>query len=135
MAIVFEKPKALTDAPFHYCPGCPHGIIHRLVAEAFIPNPHNLPCINHKDENPANPVVWNLEWCSYSYNNGYGARTEKHKIKIEKPIQQYTLDGQFVDRYNSVKIASKITGINYATITQAARGKYKQAGGYVWKYV
>ena len=35
MAVVFEKPKALTDVPLHYCPGCPHGIIHRLVAEAI----------------------------------------------------------------------------------------------------
>lgn len=45
---------------------------HRLVAEAFIPNPKNLPCINHKDENPSNNCVNNLEWCDYAYNVNYG---------------------------------------------------------------
>lgn len=51
--------------------------IHRLVAEAFIPNPNNYPCINHRDENPANNFVGNLEWCSYEYNNNYGNHNEK----------------------------------------------------------
>ena len=51
--------------------------IHRLVAEAFIPNPNNLPCINHIDENKLNNAVSNLEWCSYQYNNVYGHRIEK----------------------------------------------------------
>lgn len=46
--------------------------IHRLVAEAFIPNPNNYPIINHKDENPQNNCVDNLEWCTYQYNTSYG---------------------------------------------------------------
>ncbi len=54
--------------------------LHRLVAIAFIPNPQNLPCINHKDENPSNNTVENLEWCSYKYNNNYGTFKEKHSI-------------------------------------------------------
>ena len=51
--------------------------IHRVVAEAFIPNPNNYPCVNHRDENPANNFVDNLEWCSYEYNNNYGNHNEK----------------------------------------------------------
>jgi hypothetical protein len=58
--------------------------IHRLVAEAYLPNPENLPCVNHKDENPQNNSINNLEWCSYQYNNIYGHRIEKTKITKSK---------------------------------------------------
>lgn len=54
-----------------------HKYIHRLVAEAFIPNPDNLPCINHIDEDRGNNKAENLEWCSYSYNVNYGNRLKK----------------------------------------------------------
>lgn len=51
--------------------------VHRLVALVFIPNPNNYPVINHKDENPSNNTVWNLEWCTQEYNINYGTRNEK----------------------------------------------------------
>ena len=63
--------------------------VHRLVAEAFIPNPNNLPIVNHKDENKINNCVWNLEWCTYSYNLTYGNRLLKVKntlLKYKKPL-------------------------------------------------
>lgn len=56
---------------------------HRLVAQAFIPNPGNYPIINHKDENPSNNYVDNLEWCTYKYNNNYGTRLEKFANSIK----------------------------------------------------
>lgn len=56
--------------------------VHKLVAEAFIPNPDNLPCINHKDENKLNNSVSNLEWCTVKYNTNYGTCIERRKEKI-----------------------------------------------------
>lgn len=66
--------------------------VHILVAKAFIPNPSGLPCVNHKDENKANPNVNNLEWCSYSYNNTYGTVLERRKKAREHPVMQ-EIDG------------------------------------------
>lgn len=58
--------------------------VHRLVAQAFIPNPHDLPLVNHKDENPKNNCVDNLEWCDYRYNRIYSAKplSAVHRKKI-----------------------------------------------------
>lgn len=63
--------------------------VHRLVALMFIPNPKNLPLVNHKDENPANNNVDNLEWCSYSYNVNYGSRNAKASKKMKSKSYDY----------------------------------------------
>lgn len=55
--------------------------VHRLVALAYLPNPNNLPCINHKDEIKTNNCLGNLEWCDHKYNNNYGTRTQRAKEK------------------------------------------------------
>ena len=57
-------------------------LVHRLVAMTFIPNPHDLPEVNHKDENPLNNSVENLEWCTSKYNNNYGTHREKIKQRM-----------------------------------------------------
>lgn len=64
-------------------------LVHRLVAQAFIPNSNEYPCINHKDGNPLNNSVENLEWCTYKYNNEYNNRIERSKAKIS-----FTLTGR-----------------------------------------
>lgn len=59
-------------------------LLHRLLAETFIPNPDNLPCINHKDGNKLNNDLSNLEWCSYSENNKHAYRTGLKKYVLGK---------------------------------------------------
>ena len=107
--------------------------VHRLVAEAFLPNPDNLPCINHKDENKQNNRVDNLEWCTYSYNNTYGTHLKRRSEKRCKKVRQYDLNGNFIKEYVGLVNAQKETGINRNNITSVSNGKRNHAGGYKWK--
>ena len=102
-------------------------MIHRLVAEAYIPNPDNLPQINHKDENKANNCLQNLEWCDAKYNSNYGTRNEK----IKKPILQYDLDGNLIREW---KCAADVGYEVQSNICTCLKGRIKSAYGYVWKY-
>ena len=112
-------------------------LIHRLVAEAFIPNRYNLPQINHKDENPKNNKVDNLEWCSGEYNrmqyiqnhSDYGRKRER----LEN-ILQLNLDGTIVREWNCVRDIVAETGMNQWSITQCCDGKRKTAYGFRWRY-
>lgn len=113
--------------------------IHRIIADAFIPNPDNLPCVNHKDENRSNSVLSNLEWCDYSYNNSYGQAKEKRKNTMRKnlegkhkPIYQFTTSGDFVCKYNcGVNQTEEKLGF---LIGDCLTGKSKTAHGYVFSY-
>ena len=107
--------------------------VHRLVAEAFIPNRLGLPCVNHIDENKANNVVGNLEWCDVEYNNRYGTRNERISRKIGKPVLM-TRGGLVVREYPSVSAAYDLTGISSGHISECCNGKRHSAGGYEWKY-
>ena len=104
--------------------------VHRLVAEAFIDNPDNLPQVNHKDENKTNNNVENLEWCTNEYNINYGTRTER----CSKPVLQYTLDGEFVREWESAIQAEREGGFNNTCICQCCLGKRKTHKGFIWKY-
>lgn len=108
--------------------------IHRLVGEAFIPNNKNLPQINHKDENPSNNSVDNLEWCDNWYNAHYGNHIKKVKEKHYKKIVQYTMDNFFVNKWESIKEASIKNNIDSSSITKVCKGNRKSAGGYIWAY-
>ena len=77
--------------------------VHRLVAMTWIPNPENLPCINHKDENKLNNKVSNLEWCTYKYNNNYGTHNKRSAVSRGKPVYCVELDKTFY----SINIVAK----------------------------
>lgn len=115
--------------------------VHRLVAEAFIPNPNNLPCVNHKDENKSMNVVWNLEWCDYSYNLTYGTLPIRFREKrinrkdMSKHVIQMTLDGSVIAEYPSAREAERVTGIKCQNIGQCCLGRRKTASGFKWKYL
>lgn len=108
--------------------------IHKLVAKTFIPNPNNLPQVNHKDENKENNNVDNLEWCTRKYNINYGTRNYRCTRHRLRKINQYNLDNIFIKKYNSLKEAGEQTNIKYQNISSCCRNKSKTAGGYIWKY-
>lgn len=108
--------------------------IHRLVAEVFIPNPQNFPCVNHKDETPTNNAVGNLEWCTYEYNNSYGTKNERTAEKLSKPVLQFDLLGNFIREWPSATKVEEELGINHSNISRCCLGYRSSAGGFVWQF-
>lgn len=109
--------------------------VHRLVCGAFHENPDGKPCVNHIDENKSNNCASNLEWCTYAENNNHGTRNERSAKNRSKSVGQYTLDGDLVKVWQSTNEVERQTGFDQSTICKAAKGKYKQSYGFIWKYV
>lgn len=135
--------------------------VHRIVAQAFIPNPNNLPEINHKNEIKSCNYVDNLEWCSTKYNANYGTRPQRISAKRKgrpnlhcrgdknyfygkhfrrglspsaKQVKQYMPDGQIVAVYDCTLSAAEAVGVHRSAIAMACRGERKLIKGYIWKY-
>ena len=108
--------------------------INRLVAQAFLENPDNLPEVNHKNEDKTDNRVENLEWCSRSYNNRYNDKAKKAGKKLSKPVFSVDKESGLIMWWESTREASKQMGINNGNISACCNGRKKSAGGHIFFY-
>ena len=123
--------------------------VHRLFAEAYIPNPDNLPCVNHKDENRTNYNLDNLEWCDHSYNQKYGTVNERRSSKISESLkgkpkpwveQQRGIPVTAIDSsgiettYPSGRSAARELNVSQSRIQDILQGRKKSTHGYKFRY-
>lgn len=107
--------------------------IHRLVAQAFIENPNNYPCINHKDECKTNNVVSNIEWCSYKYNSNYGSCIKRIAKALSKKVYQYSKEGELIAVWESTMECGR-NGFKQSSVVSCCNGERKSHKGYIWSY-
>ena len=114
--------------------------IHRLVAEAFLDNPNNLPEVNHLSEDKTDNRVENLCWSSKIDNINYGTgieRSTKGRINhwnISKTVLQFNLDGTFLQEFPSTMEVKRQLGFNESHISRCCLGKQKTSNGFIWRY-
>lgn len=113
--------------------------VHKCVATEFIPNPNNLPQVNHIDGNKLNACVDNLEWVSQKQNNEHARLTGLHKSDGDKPVLQIK-DGIIIAEYKSASEAERQTGVKRCNICNVCRNycwnghHARTAGGYEWRW-
>ena len=108
--------------------------IHRLVAQAFIPNPDSLSEVNHINEDKTDNRACNLNWMSHKENANWGTKIKRTVEKKSKPVKQIRLDGEVVAIWPSATEAGK-NGFIQTKITACCRGREKTHFGYRWTYL
>lgn len=108
--------------------------IHRLVAQAFIPNPENKPEVNHIDEDKTNNMLSNLDWMTRKENNNHGTRTDRMAKTRSIPIIAINIKTGESQEFKSTKECVKQLGLHQPSITHVLKGRRKQTGGYTFKY-
>lgn len=110
-------------------------LLHRAVAKAFIPNPDNLPEVNHKDEDITNNCADNLEWCTSKYNANYGSRNARMmENRVFVPVIQKALDGTFIKQWDCMTRACEAVGADISSMIRVCKGKQHTCRGYKWEY-
>ena len=116
-------------------------LVHRIVAEAFIPNPKGLATVNHKDEIKSNNSASNLEWMSQRDNNNYGTHNKRvaeshiNHPSLSKQVQMLDKStGELLATFPSTHEAERVTCIDKSNISKCCNGKRKSVGGYIWRY-
>lgn len=108
--------------------------IHRLTATHFIPNPDNLQEIDHINGNKTDNRVENLRWVTHKDNMNNPITKHKMNSCKKKPVLQYTINNELINKWDSISDVEKKLNIDNSTIIRCCKGKQKTAGGYKWQY-